>query len=59
MRWQRGGLRRTAHGCDDNQTLAEAPPTNYLICRDVLHCDRIDHGYNMLATDLVMDQARR
>ncbi len=50
---------RTAHCCEDNQTLVEAPPTNYLICRDVLGCDRIDHGYNMLASDFVMAEARR
>ena len=56
---RRAGLHRTAHCCEDNQTLVEAPPTNYLICRDVLHCDRIDHGYNMLASDFVMTEARR
>jgi adenosine deaminase len=55
----RAGLHRTAHCCEDNQTLTEAPPTNYLICRDVLQCDRIDHGYNMLASDFVMAEARR
>jgi adenosine deaminase len=48
---RRAGLHRTAHCCEDNQTLVEAPPTNYLICRDVLRCERIDHGYNMLASD--------
>ena len=56
---KRAGLHRTAHCCEDNQTLVEAPPTNYLICRDVLQCDRIDHGYNMLASDFVMAEARR
>jgi adenosine deaminase len=56
---KRAGLHRTAHCCEDNQTLTEAPPTNYLICRDVLQCDRIDHGYNMLASDFVMAEARR
>ncbi|MBM3648067.1 MAG: adenosine deaminase [Alphaproteobacteria bacterium] len=56
---KRGGLHRTAHCCEDNQTLIEAPPTNYLICRDVLQCDRIDHGYNMLASDFVIAEARR
>ena len=55
----RAGLKRTAHCCEDNQTLVEAPPTNYLICRDVLRCDRIDHGYNMLASDYVMAEAKR
>lgn len=56
---RRAGLHRTAHCCEDNQTLVEAPPTNYLICRDVLKCDRIDHGYNMLASDFVMAEARK
>jgi adenosine deaminase len=56
---RKAGLHRTAHCCEDNQTLVEAPPTNYLICRDVLKCDRIDHGYNMLASDFVMAEARR
>ncbi len=36
-----------------------AAATNYLICRDVLRCDRIDHGYNMLASEFVMAEARR
>ena len=56
---RRAGLHRTAHCCEDNQTLVEAPPTNYLICRDVLRCERIDHGYNMLASDFVLAEARR
>ena len=34
----------TAHVCEDNQTLAEAPPAHYDTCRDVLACDRLDHG---------------
>lgn len=56
---RKAGLHRTAHVCEDNQTLIEAPPTNYLICRDVLKCDRFDHGYNMLASDYVIAEARR
>jgi adenosine deaminase len=56
---RKAGLHRTAHVCEDNQTLVEAPPTNYLICRDVLHCDRFDHGYNMLASEFVLAEARR
>jgi adenosine deaminase len=47
----RAGLKRTAHVCEDNQTLEEAPPRHYAICRDVLGCDRLDHGYNLLARD--------
>src|SRR5664279_4247518 len=45
------GLKRTAHVCEDNQTLEEAPPIHYAICRDALGCDRLDHGYNLLADD--------
>ena len=56
---RKGGLRCTAHCCEDYLTPLEAPPTNYLICRDVLRCDRIDHGYNMLASDFVMAEARK
>src|SRR5260370_17409219 len=56
---RKAGLHRTAHCCEDYLTPSEAPPTNYLVCRDVLRCDRIDHGYNMLASDWVMAEARR
>ena len=45
----RAGLRRTAHVCEDNQPLNLAPPAHYAICRDLLGCDRLDHGYNLLA----------
>jgi len=55
----KAGLHRTAHCCEDYLTPREAPATNYLICRDVLKCDRIDHGYNMLASDFVMAEAKR
>jgi adenosine deaminase len=48
---KRAGLKRTAHCCEDNQTLAEAPPLHYAHCRDLLDCQRIDHGYNLLASD--------
>lgn len=54
----RAGLKRTAHCCEDNQTLDEAPPLHYAICRDILHCDRIDHGYNLLASDEMIRRAR-
>lgn len=50
--WRRAGrmgLRRTAHVCEDNQTLAEGPPSHVINCRHALGCDRLDHGYNMLA----------
>ena len=43
------GLFRTAHVCEDNQTLSEGPPSHVINCRHALGCDRLDHGYNMLA----------
>jgi len=52
------GLMRTAHVCEDNQTLAEAPPQNFAVCCDVLRCDRLDHGYNILADDSMIRRAR-
>jgi adenosine deaminase len=52
------GLKRTAHVCEDNQTLQEAPPSNYAVCKDVLGCDRLDHGYNLLADPAMIERAR-
>ena len=52
------GLRRTAHVCEDNQTLAEAPPSHYADCRDRLGCERLDHGYNLLADPHMVARAR-
>jgi adenosine deaminase len=52
------GLMRTAHVCEDNQTLAEAPPRNFAVCCDVLGCNRLDHGYNILADDQMISRAR-
>jgi adenosine deaminase len=49
---------RTAHVCEDNQTLTEAPPQNFAVCCDVLKCDRLDHGYNILADDGMIRRAR-
>lgn len=54
----RSGLKRTAHVCEDNQPLREAPPENFAICRDVLGCDRLDHGYNILADAPMITRAR-
>jgi adenosine deaminase len=55
--WRRAGrmgLLRTAHVCEDNQTLSEGPPSHVINCRHALGCNRLDHGYNMLADqDLV------
>jgi adenosine deaminase len=53
----RSGFRRTAHVCEDNQTLFEAPPAHYTLCRDALGCDRLDHGYNILADPAVLARA--
>jgi adenosine deaminase len=52
------GLLRTAHVCEDNQSLAEAPPRHYEDCCDLLGCDRLDHGYNLLADPRVVARAR-
>jgi adenosine deaminase len=52
------GLRRTAHVCEDNQTLAEAPPANVAACLDELGCDRLDHGYNILADPALVARCR-
>lgn len=46
---ERAGLRRTAHACEDNQTMQQAPPGHVADCLDLLGCSRIDHGYNLLA----------
>lgn len=54
----KAGLKRTAHVCEDNQTLQEAPPENFAVCVDVLQCDRFDHGYNLLASDDMTQRAR-
>ena len=48
------GLKRTAHVCED---YAPIPAANYLVCKDVLRCDRMDHGYRMLADPEIIRQA--
>ncbi len=53
----RAGFRRTAHVCEDNQTLFEGPPAHFSQCRDALGCDRLDHGYNILADPAVVARA--
>jgi len=55
----RAGYRRTAHVCEDNQTLFEGPPEHVVHCRDALGCDRLDHGYNMLANPDIVARAVR
>jgi adenosine deaminase len=52
----RAGLHRTAHACEDNQTLVEAPPSNVGECLDELGCSRIDHGYNILADTYLVER---
>ncbi len=48
----RGGLRLTSHACED------APPENVTSCLDVLGCERIDHGYHVLASPEVTGRCR-
>jgi adenosine deaminase len=43
-----GGLRLTAHACED------APAVNITTCLDLLGCERIDHGYHVLGDDEVV-----
>ena len=50
----RAGCRRTAHVCEDNQALFEGPPEHVTHCRDALGCDRLDHGYNILANPVIV-----
>ena len=60
--WRRAGrlgLRRTAHVCEDNQALFEGPPAHVTHGRDALGCDRLDHGYNMLADPAIVERMAR
>src|SRR5260370_7634634 len=50
----RAGYRRTAHLCEDNQTLFEGPPEHFTHCRDALACDR-----NLLANPAIVERAAR
>lgn len=54
----RAGLKRTAHVCEDNQTLQEAPPSNVDDCIALMGCERLDHGYNLLASEDGLQRAR-
>ena len=47
-----GGLRLTAHACED------APAVNIATCLDVLGCERIDHGYHILGDETLVDRCR-
>lgn len=46
------GLHRTSHASED------APPVNITTCLDVLGCERIDHGYHILADEAVVERCR-
>ena len=49
---RQGGLRLTAHACED------APARNITSCLDVLGCERIDHGYHIIEDDAVVTRCR-
>jgi adenosine deaminase len=49
---KQGGLRLTAHACED------APARNITACLDVLGVERIDHGYHILEDDAVVTRCR-
>src|SRR5262249_34097035 len=51
----RAGLKRTAHVCED---YAPTPAAHYAVCRDVLGCDRLDHGYRLLTDATLCARAR-
>lgn len=46
------GLRVTAHAAESHNT-----SRNFTYALDVLGCDRIDHGYDVLADDALVDRA--
>ncbi len=49
------GLRRTAHVCED---YAPTPAANFAVCRDLLGCERLDHGYRLLDDPAMVARAR-
>jgi len=49
---RKGGLHRTAHACEDG------PPKNVATCLDLLHCERIDHGYYVLEDEELVRRVR-
>jgi adenosine deaminase len=51
----KAGLKRTAHVCED---YAPVPSGNYAVCRDLLGCDRLDHGYRVLPDPATVTRAR-
>jgi adenosine deaminase len=51
------GIRRTNHVCEDNQPVEKAPPRNYQTSRDLLLCERYDHGNNLVHDPAVLAEA--
>lgn len=51
------GLRRTNHVGEDNQPIEKAPPQNYRTSRDLLLCERYDHGNNLVHSPEVLAEA--
>lgn len=51
-RARRGGLRLTSHAAEDG------PAANVLTCLDELGCERVDHGYHVLASPATVARCR-
>jgi len=49
---KKAGLRLTAHASED------APPRNIETCLDLLHCERVDHGYHVIESEEIMRRCR-
>jgi len=52
------GLRRTAHVCEDYAGLDGGPPANAVTAIEVLGCDRLDHGYNVVMDPTALRRCR-
>ncbi len=52
------GQKKTAHVCEDNQSLAGAPPSHLDACLDLLQCDRLDHGCNLMSSEAAIQRAK-
>lgn len=51
---ERNGLRRTAHAAEHDPSAR-----NITTCLDVLHCDRLDHGYFVMEDENVIERCRQ
>jgi adenosine deaminase len=51
---EKGGLHRTAHCAE----LPGAPAQNFATAIDLLHCERVDHGYRILEDERLVARAR-